>query len=45
MGVPPLASIVLNLLSVAAAYGLITLIFQDGRLQGLLGYTAFGGIT
>jgi hypothetical protein len=35
----------LNLLSVAAAYGLITLIFQDGRLQGLLGYTSFGGIT
>jgi RND superfamily putative drug exporter len=34
----------LNLLSVAAAYGLITLIFQDGRLRGLLGYTAFGGI-
>ena len=27
-----------------AAYGLITLIFQDGRLQGLLGYTSFGGI-
>jgi putative drug exporter of the RND superfamily len=41
----PVASIVLNLLSVAAAYGLITLIFQDGRLQGLLGYTSFGGIT
>jgi putative drug exporter of the RND superfamily len=40
----PLASIALNLLSVGAAYGLITLIFQDGRLQGLLGYTAFGGI-
>ena len=41
----PAVSIVLNLLSVAAAYGLITLIFQDGRLQGLLGYTSFGGIT
>jgi putative drug exporter of the RND superfamily len=41
----PVVSIVLNLLSVAAAYGLITLIFQDGRLQGLLGYTSFGGIT
>jgi len=40
----PLASIALNLLSVGAAYGLITLIFQDGRLQGLLGYTSFGGI-
>jgi RND superfamily putative drug exporter len=30
--------------SVGAAYGLITLIFQDGRLQSLLGYTSFGGI-
>jgi len=40
----PLISIGLNLLSVGAAYGLITLIFQDGRLQGLLGYTSFGGI-
>jgi putative drug exporter of the RND superfamily len=40
----PLVSIVLNLLSVGAAYGLITLIFQDGRLQGALGYASFGGI-
>jgi RND superfamily putative drug exporter len=40
----PIVSIILNLLSVAAAYGLVTLIFQDGRLQGLLGYTSFGGI-
>ncbi len=40
----PLISIALNLLSVGAAYGLITLIFQDGRLEGLLGYTSFGGI-
>jgi putative drug exporter of the RND superfamily len=39
-----LVSIALNLLSVGAAYGLITLIFQDGRLQGLLDYTSFGGI-
>jgi RND superfamily putative drug exporter len=40
----PLVSIALNLLSVGAAYGLVTLIFQDGRLQGPLDYTAFGGI-
>jgi len=40
----PLVSILLNLLSVGAAYGLVTLIFQDGRLQGPLGYTSFGGI-
>jgi RND superfamily putative drug exporter len=41
----PLVSIALNFLSVTAAYGLITLIFQDGRLQGLLGYASSGAIT
>jgi putative drug exporter of the RND superfamily len=41
----PLMSIVLNLLSVGAAYGLITLIFQDGRLQALLDFTSYGVIT
>jgi putative drug exporter of the RND superfamily len=40
----PLVSISLNLLSVGAAYGLITLIFQDGRLEGLLGFTGYGAI-
>jgi RND superfamily putative drug exporter len=40
----PLVSILLNLLSVGGAYGLVTLIFQDGRLQGPLDYTSFGGI-
>src|ERR1022692_977688 len=40
----PLVSIVLNLLSVGAAYGMITLVFQDGRLQGLLGFTGYGAI-
>jgi putative drug exporter of the RND superfamily len=41
----PLMSIILNLLSVGAAYGLITLIFQGGRMQGPLGYTGSGAIT
>ncbi|HEY2305314.1 MAG TPA: MMPL family transporter [Streptosporangiaceae bacterium] len=41
----PLVSIALNFLSVSAAYGLITWIFQGGRFQGLLGYTGFGAIT
>jgi putative drug exporter of the RND superfamily len=39
-----LTSIALNLLSVGAAYGLVTWIFQGGRLQGPLDYTSFGGI-
>ena len=40
----PFVSIGLNLLSVGAAYGLVTLIFQDGHLQGPLGFTSYGGI-
>jgi len=40
----PLISIGLNLLSVGAAYGLITLIFQDGHLEGLLSFTSYGAI-
>src|SRR5579863_9617815 len=41
----PALSIGLNLLSVGAAYGLMVWIFQDGHLQGLLGFKAYGGIT
>jgi RND superfamily putative drug exporter len=40
----PLISVLLNLLSVGAAYGVITLIFQDGWLQGAIGITANGSI-
>jgi len=40
----PLMSIGLNLLSVGAAYGLMTLVFQDGHLHGLLGFSPYGGI-
>ncbi len=41
----PALSICLNLLSVGAAYGLMTLVFQDGYFHGALGFTAYGGIT
>jgi RND superfamily putative drug exporter len=41
----PAMSICLNLLSVGAAFGLMTWIFQDGHLEGALGFTAYGGIT
>jgi RND superfamily putative drug exporter len=37
-------SIGLNLLSVGAAFGLMTLVFQHGLLQGPLGFTSYGGI-
>jgi uncharacterized membrane protein YdfJ with MMPL/SSD domain len=36
----PLTSIVLNLLSVGAAYGLLVLIFQRSWAQGILGFTS-----
>jgi putative drug exporter of the RND superfamily len=41
----PAVTIILNLVSVGAAYGLMTWIFQDGHLQGPLGFTAYGGVT
>jgi RND superfamily putative drug exporter len=41
----PIKAILLNLLSVGAAYGVLVLIFQDGRLEGLLGFTSNGGVT
>jgi RND superfamily putative drug exporter len=41
----PVVSIGLNLLSVGAACGLVTLIFQDGHLQGLLGFTSYGAVS
>src|SRR6516165_1906602 len=41
----PALSIGLNVLSVGAAYGLMVLIFQDGHLEHLLVFTAYGGIT
>jgi uncharacterized membrane protein YdfJ with MMPL/SSD domain len=40
----PFTTILLNLLSVGAAYGVLVLIFQDGHLQSLLNFTPIGGI-
>jgi len=37
-------AVVLNLLSVGAAYGVLVLVFQDGWGKNLLGITATGGI-
>jgi uncharacterized membrane protein YdfJ with MMPL/SSD domain len=41
----PIKAIVLNVLSVGAAYGVLVLIFQNGNLESLLGFTSNGGIT
>jgi uncharacterized membrane protein YdfJ with MMPL/SSD domain len=40
----PIKSLVMNVLTVSAAFGVLVLIFQDGRLEGLLGYESQGGI-
>src|SRR5262245_12308626 len=42
--VVPLTAIGLNLLSVAASYGILVWIFQEGHLQGLLGFHSNGGV-
>ncbi|MFL5939595.1 MAG: MMPL family transporter, partial [Gaiellaceae bacterium] len=41
----PLKAIVLNLLSVGAAYGILVMVFQNGWGEGLLGFESNGAIT
>ena len=41
----PIKAILLNLLSVGAAYGVLTLVFQDGHFENLLGFQSNGGST
>jgi RND superfamily putative drug exporter len=41
----PIKSILLNLLSVGAAYGVLVLVFQNGNGESLLGFTSNGGVT
>jgi uncharacterized membrane protein YdfJ with MMPL/SSD domain len=41
----PGLTIILNLLSVGAAYGVLVLVFQKGNLESLLGFTSNGGVT
>ena len=40
----PIKAILLNLLSVGAAYGVLVLVFQHGHGESLLGFTSNGGI-
>ena len=40
----PLKAIVMNALTVGSSLGVLTLIFQEGRFESLLGYTGNGGI-
>jgi uncharacterized membrane protein YdfJ with MMPL/SSD domain len=41
----PIKAIALNILSVAAALGIVTWVFQDGNLEGLLNFDSTGAIT
>jgi RND superfamily putative drug exporter len=40
----PIKALLMNMLSLGATFGILVLIFQDGRLEGLLGFTSTGGI-
>jgi RND superfamily putative drug exporter len=41
----PIKAIMLNLLSVGAAYGVLVLVFQEGLGESLLGFESNGGVT
>jgi uncharacterized membrane protein YdfJ with MMPL/SSD domain len=40
----PVKALVMNLLTLTAAFGVLVLIFQDGRFEGLLSYTSQGAL-
>jgi RND superfamily putative drug exporter len=40
----PVKALVMNLLTLSAAFGILVLVFQDGRLEGLLSYTSQGAL-
>jgi uncharacterized membrane protein YdfJ with MMPL/SSD domain len=42
--VAPLLSLLMTALTLAAAFGALILVFQDGRLEGLLSYTSQGAL-
>ena len=40
----PIKALLMNVLTLSAAFGILVLIFQDGRFEGLLGYTSQGAL-
>jgi uncharacterized membrane protein YdfJ with MMPL/SSD domain len=40
----PIKSLIMNFLNLSAVFGLLVLIFQDGRLEGFLDYTSPGAL-
>jgi uncharacterized membrane protein YdfJ with MMPL/SSD domain len=40
----PVIALIMNTLTVSVAFGVLVFVFQDGRLEGLLGYTSQGAL-
>jgi uncharacterized membrane protein YdfJ with MMPL/SSD domain len=40
----PVKALIMNVLTLSAAFGLLVLVFQDGRLEGLLAYESQGAL-
>jgi RND superfamily putative drug exporter len=40
----PIKSLIMNLLTLCGAFGVLVLVFQDGNLHGLLGFTSSGSL-
>jgi uncharacterized membrane protein YdfJ with MMPL/SSD domain len=40
----PIKQLVMNLLGLSAVFGILVLVFQEGRFEGLLDYTSQGGL-
>ncbi len=40
----PLKAVLMNVLTLSAAFGVLVLVFQDGRLEGVLDYTSQGAL-
>ena len=40
----PIKQLLMNFLGLSAVFGILVLIFQDGRFEGLLGYDSQGGL-
>jgi RND superfamily putative drug exporter len=40
----PFKALVMNVLTLSAAFGILVFVFQDGRLEGLLGYSSQGAL-
>jgi RND superfamily putative drug exporter len=40
----PIKALIMNLLTISSAFGILVLVFQDGRFESLLSYEGFGGV-